>query len=111
MERTARVVGEDWARARVAQLGSEGRSAAGGWPGTITEARSRVRSLVASELARERFQPAAVEEVDRAARAAYSRARAVWATLAKADESEEGPSESVEGTNRGGEQRKGQGAR
>jgi hypothetical protein len=86
LERTAVAVGETWARGWLAELGSEGRSAAGGWPGTITQARSRVRAVVTAELARARFQPAAADEVDRTARAAYARAREVWLASAKADD-------------------------
>ena len=92
LERTAVTVGETWARGWLAELGSEGRSAAGGWPGTITQARSRVRAVVTAELARARFQPAAADEVDRTARAAYARAREVWLASAKADdETDEAP--------------------
>ncbi len=61
------------------------RPAANG-PGTITQARSRVRVYLTAELARARFQPAAADEVDRAARAAYARAREVWLASAKADD-------------------------
>ena len=89
LERAAITVGETWARGWLEELGSEGRSAAGGWPGTITQARSRVRAVVAVELARARFQPAAADEVDRTARAAYARARAVWLASAKADDTDD----------------------
>ena len=61
LERTAVVIGETWARGWLAELGSEGRSAAGGWPGTITQALSRGRAMVTAELARARFQPAAAD--------------------------------------------------
>ena len=105
LERTAVAVGETWARGWLAELGSEGRSAAGGWPGTITQARSRVRAVVTAELARARFQPAAADEVDRTARAAYARAREVWLASAKADDESDdgapilrGPQSVAEGT-------------
>ena len=93
LERAAVSVGETWARGWLAELGSEGRSAAGGWPGTITQARSRVRAVVTAELARARFQPAAADEVDRTARAAYARAREVWLASAKADDADDDPPE------------------
>ena len=86
LERAAVAVGENWARGWLAELGLEGRSAAGGWPGTISQARSRVRAVVTLELSRARFEPAGVEELDRTARAAYARARQVWLASAKADE-------------------------
>jgi hypothetical protein len=88
VDRAARTTGEEWAHARVAELGGEGRSASGGWPGTITEARSRVLPALSRVLARERLGPPALTEIDGAARTAYARARAVWGALAKADESE-----------------------
>src|ERR1700735_3171568 len=89
LERTAATVGEAWARGWLAELGSEGRSAAGGWPGAITQARSRVRAGVTAGAARARFQPGAADEVDRTARAAYARAREVWLAFAKADDSDD----------------------
>jgi hypothetical protein len=89
LERAALDVGESWARGWLAELGSEGRSVAGGWPGTISQARSRVRAFVTAELSRARFEPAAVDELDRTARAAYARARQVWLASAKAEEEDE----------------------
>jgi hypothetical protein len=56
-----------------------------------------VRAVVTSELARARFQPAAADEVDRTARAAYARAREVWLASAKADDADDDVSED-EGT-------------
>jgi len=64
-----------------------------------------VRAVVTAELARARFQPAAADEVDRTARAAYARAREVWLASAKADDESDdgapilrGPQSVAEGT-------------
>ncbi len=89
LERTAVSVGETWARRVLAELCSEGRSAQGGWPGTISQARSRVSVVVTSELARARFRPAAADEVDKTTRAAYAHARGVWLASARADEEDQ----------------------
>jgi hypothetical protein len=78
LERTALSVGETWARACIAELDADGRTASGGWPGTITQARSRVRAVIFVELARARHAPADAREIERATRAAYDRARAMW---------------------------------
>ena len=101
LERAAASVGETWARGWLAELVSEGRSAAGGWPGTISQARSRVRAVVIAELARARFEPAGPAELDQTARVAYARAREVWLSSAKADDADEplesGPSVPLRG--------------
>ncbi len=89
LERAAASVGETWAKGWLAELVSEGRSAAGGWPGTISQARSRVRAVVIAELARARFEPAGPAELDQTARVAYARAREVWLSSAKADDADE----------------------
>jgi hypothetical protein len=97
LERAAASVGERWAHAQLAELVRERRPAAGGWPGTISEARSRVRTFVGGVLARERLEPAAPAEIDHAARCAYARARAVWLASAKDDDAPE-PDEDDEET-------------
>jgi hypothetical protein len=85
MARAATSVGESWAQTWLAELALEQRGATGGWPGTISQARSRVRVALASELSRARFAPAAAQEIDETARAAYARARQVWLASASAD--------------------------
>jgi hypothetical protein len=85
LERTASAVGESWARTCLADLVAEGRAACGAWPGTITQARTRVRAVIFVELARGRHAPAGPGEIEKATRAAYDRARAVWRASASSD--------------------------
>jgi hypothetical protein len=89
LERAAAAVGESWAREWLAELGSQGRPASGGWPGTMTQARSRVRPAMLAELSRARLASAEPHELDRSAHAAYSRAREVWLASARADADDE----------------------
>ena len=58
-----------WAGEMRAALHAEGRPAAGGWPGTLSEARARVVSVVG----RQRD-----EELERFARLLYGAARDAW---------------------------------
>lgn len=89
LERAAATTGEAWARGWLDELRSEGRAAAGGWPGTMTQARSRVRPRLVTDLARERLEGLTVVELESAARATYAQARDVWLSAAKADEPDE----------------------
>ena len=87
LERSASETGEAWALRLFAELRAEGRRVVGGWPGTLTEARARVRA----ELRRERPTHA---EVEHAAGTAYARARHVWLASAQGEDDEddaEGP--------------------
>lgn len=84
MEQAALGAAEVWARRAVAALRAEGRLVAGGWPGTLSEARNEVREC----LARERLTPSH-EELELAARAAYARARDVWFSCADRSEDED----------------------
>lgn len=59
-----------------AELRRQGRPIAGGWPGTLSEARARVARRVHVELGRQ-LAPTA-QEIERAARTAYSAARDDW---------------------------------
>lgn len=86
LERAAVAVGEAWARGWLDELLLEGRSPSGGWPGTISQARARVRASFARELAQARLAAAEVPELEDGVRAAYARAREVWLMSARADE-------------------------
>jgi hypothetical protein len=71
-------LGKAWAERCREDLRLEGRAVAGGWPGTLPEARARIARQIAQELAR-RGMPAATEtEREICARAAYASARADW---------------------------------
>jgi hypothetical protein len=86
LERSAHDLGERWARERVEELRSEDRPAAGGWPGTMAQARACTRAHVSAELARLRLAGPTPEELERAARLTYARARAVWLASAQQEE-------------------------
>ena len=64
--------GRLWADEVRGAIRLEGRAAAGGWPGTLTEARSRVMAVLRGRL------PAEAEELDRLTRLLYSAARRHW---------------------------------
>jgi hypothetical protein len=80
-----------WVRRRIEELVTEGRAVAGGWPGTMREARACVRF----ELAREGLLPASHEDIERAAKRAYTCARDAWLARALRDDEDdpERPSE------------------
>ncbi len=63
-------IGEAWARDYVSALRAQERSAAGGWPGTMSEARSRIVARLAILL-----DP---KQVDELARIANLAARRAW---------------------------------
>lgn len=69
-EREVDAIGQAWAEARIDALRKEGRSIAGGWPGTMSEARARV-----SASARARASDSDREAM---ARRAYVVAKARW---------------------------------
>jgi hypothetical protein len=87
LERCAGVVGEQWARGRRDELRSSNRRAAGGWPGTVAEARAYARAHLTTELARHRLTDITSAELEVAARATYASARATWLAFADADDS------------------------
>jgi hypothetical protein len=71
-------IGSAWADLLCANVTSEGRTISGGWPGTILEARARIARHLHEELARSGLPPPRSGEIDAAATATYSRARAHW---------------------------------
>lgn len=65
-----------WASWWRAELSRQSRPIAGGWPGTLSEARTRMARRIASELGADFALTA--QELDRAARFAYGAARREW---------------------------------
>jgi hypothetical protein len=86
VERSAREVGERWALGWRAELESEHRSAAGGWPGTIAQARACARAHLSAVLAGLQLAEPSTAELEQAARLTYARARAVWLAFAQAED-------------------------
>lgn len=77
-------MGEAWASERARSVQHEGRLVAGGWPGTLSEARHRVVACAV-----ERFGPSARisrEELDSLARRAYDKARTAWLSRTESDD-------------------------
>jgi hypothetical protein len=70
--------GACWAAGWRDDLIRDGRPAAGGWPGTVREARLRVTAALAPELSRRNLPALTPEELERAARVAYAAARREW---------------------------------
>lgn len=79
--RHAQSVGETWARETVQLIHAEQRLAAGGFPGTLTEARSRVLVAVIPWLAARGRPSAKTQELESMARAVYQAAKTAWSTL------------------------------
>ncbi len=85
LERAVDAVGKAWAVDCSNTLHGEGRSVSGGWPGTLSEARSRVALCLAQ---RGTSQRVSSDELEVLARRAYASARKAW--LARADVGAEG---------------------
>lgn len=74
----ALLTGASWARGVCDAVRREGRPIAGGWPGTMPEARARIRAYFEAELSRKGFEGISVEEVQFASSLAYQRAKHDW---------------------------------
>jgi hypothetical protein len=87
LEQSAIDLGLRWAEQQRRDLHREGRPAAGGWPGTIREARTRVERDILPEVLRRIMTPVTLEEREHAARTAYASARSEWHRHAEPDPS------------------------
>jgi hypothetical protein len=78
IEQSASAVGLSWSEGFRADLRREGRLPAGGWPGTLREARGRVDQALPHEL--RRLKMPAITEAERAlaVKTAYASARNDW---------------------------------
>ena len=70
--------GARWAASFRHELRKQGRPAAGGWPGTMSEARVHVAAYLATELRRRGMGMLTEQERELAARAVYAAARSHW---------------------------------
>jgi hypothetical protein len=75
--------GRRWAETFRAGLRQEGRAVAGGWPGTMPEARAMVRSSYSAEVSRRRAAPLTSDEIEWLARIVYASARQDWLSRAE----------------------------
>src|SRR3954471_8542962 len=80
LDATALDAARKWTRHLMEELVSEGRAIAGGWPGTVNEARGRCGSLASRALAANAMPPLARDELGRLTRIAYDEARRLWVT-------------------------------
>jgi hypothetical protein len=78
VDAAARDAGDRWAEACRASLAKEGRLVEGGWPGTLSEARVRVAAHVGHALVEHAMSALTYDELGRAARLTYERARSAW---------------------------------
>jgi hypothetical protein len=72
------LVGDAWAQRVALDLRREQRTAAGGWPGTMSEARAHTTAHF-------RGRALTPVELEDAARAVYQRARGRWLAYARTD--------------------------
>ncbi len=83
LEQSAVTLGQSWADQWRDDLHREGRPAAGGWPGTLREARVRVEHHLLTEVTRRKMPAVTEAEREVAARRAYASARARWCRQAE----------------------------
>ncbi len=86
IEELAATVGRSWAERRRSELRSEGRRAAGGWPGTMREARGCIEHALTQELHGRNLAAFTADERETAARAANASARTAWLRAADPDD-------------------------
>ena len=75
----AHTEGERWANEFRSQIHGEQRRAAGGWPGTMSEARARLAGFVLPRVSSKNAVTFSQEDREEAARCLYRSARASWA--------------------------------
>lgn len=78
IEQSAITVGRTWAEQWRRALHREGRPAAGGWPGTLREARTHVQHALLAAMASRKMPAITGDERESAARTAYASAREEW---------------------------------
>lgn len=87
----ARCEGERWANEMMTRLRGESRRAAGGWPGTVSEARARVELHLLPGLGREGSLALSRADREDAAQRVYRSARELWARMRDPEAEEEQP--------------------
>jgi hypothetical protein len=78
LEERAVALGRTWADQWRQDLHGEGRPAAGGWPGTVPEARGQVLRGIPAEMARRKMPALTEGERELAVRTVYASARGEW---------------------------------
>jgi hypothetical protein len=88
LEADSLAVGDAWVERVKLDLRRENRQAAGGWPGTMREARARTYAYFTNADATQRYGVLSPTELEHAVRAVYERARGQWLACAQTDEEE-----------------------
>lgn len=78
-------VGDAWVECVRLDLHADDREATGGWPGTMREARARTFAHFSSDPVVGRHGALTADELERAVRVVYERARVKWLAFARAD--------------------------
>ncbi len=86
LDKSATAAGTLWAQRWCDELRKEGRPVVGGWPGTLREARAQVSAYLGTSLGKRKLSFTR-EELERAAKTAYTAAKNSW--LAKVDREED----------------------
>ncbi|MBW2522543.1 MAG: hypothetical protein JRI23_00130 [Deltaproteobacteria bacterium] len=81
----SQAAGIAWARTYREAVHREGRRAAGGFPGTLSEARQQFARIVEPELSRESGLAASYDECEECVRLLYSSARNEWLSRREED--------------------------
>ena len=71
-------IGTAWARSVCDNIKEQGRVIAGGWPGTLAEARARIATRLRDELVLHGMKALDPEELEQAVSATYVRAKQEW---------------------------------
>jgi hypothetical protein len=83
LENAALTAGEQWALSYRDEMRGQGRPIAGGWPGTLSEARARVAACL--RLQERHGSTVTSAELTWLAKTAYARARRQWLAVAERD--------------------------
>jgi hypothetical protein len=78
LKETPSFLAREWAEVWFAALSVQGRVVRGGWPGTLSEARSRTKGYVESQRASIGMPRLTHEQLEEMTRATYHTARRLW---------------------------------
>ncbi|WP_050432245.1 hypothetical protein [Chondromyces crocatus] len=78
IEERSQALGQSWAQGFRRELQQQGRAVAGGWPGTLREARTYVERALMTELRSRKMAMISGAERETAAKVAYASARSEW---------------------------------
>jgi hypothetical protein len=86
-ERAPAAVGVQWAELVCERLRNQGRAVAGGWPGTLAEARGWVAGHLHRELEAHGCAPLQKGELEAAVNASYANAKSHWLAMERKERS------------------------